>query len=314
MQESLTELLTLVKDKYGGQLTGLPLIRAFIDRIAQAPLPKDAYRKLDILRNNFAPEETFSSASQKVFNLMGTVVGTKVGHEKAKSKPQVNAVAAPAPPPAQYVMAQQPQAIPVFVNMPQQQQQQAPPPPQQQQQPSSGNKGNGSKGKDNGKKVSQGEPKKKYESKFVAPWPETSPYLNESGSNLAKDFEDHFRGYCFRCGHSSHRGNDCRTYPEKTAIMTLCGSCRQGLHETCRSRRKDLQVKSISEQVREAYSALGAPAPQFSAFGGLSACYPGNPLYDFYAKQMAMAQGSQGQGMSANSALLSLEDKTKQGN
>jgi hypothetical protein len=38
----------------------------------------------------------------------------------------------------------------------------------------------------------------------------------------------------------SHRGSECRIYPDRTTILTLCTRCRQGLHETCKSKRRDL--------------------------------------------------------------------------
>jgi hypothetical protein len=74
----------------------------------------------------------------------------------------------------------------------------------------------------------------------VTPWPENKPYMSKNGNQLSEAFNDHFRDFCFRCGHSSHQGRDCRTYPDRTPIMTLCTRCRQGLHEECKSKRRDL--------------------------------------------------------------------------
>jgi hypothetical protein len=74
----------------------------------------------------------------------------------------------------------------------------------------------------------------------VTPWPENKPYMSKNGNQLSDAFNDHFRDFCFRCGHSSHQGRDCRTYPDRTPIMTLCTRCRQGLHEDCKSKRRDL--------------------------------------------------------------------------
>jgi hypothetical protein len=52
--------------------------------------------------------------------------------------------------------------------------------------------------------------------------------------------EAYFQDFCNKCGHSSHQTEQCRLYPEEEAVFTLCQTCLQGLHETCRSKRKDL--------------------------------------------------------------------------
>lgn len=83
--------------------------------------------------------------------------------------------------------------------------------------------------------------KRKYG--FVTPWPEDKPYLSKSGNALRAEFEEHFREFCHKCGHSKHRAPDCLIYPEKTVILTLCKVCRQGLHEVCKSKRPDLVKK-----------------------------------------------------------------------
>jgi hypothetical protein len=75
---------------------------------------------------------------------------------------------------------------------------------------------------------------------FVTPWPENKAYMSKNGNQLSEAFNEHFRDFCFRCGHSSHQGKDCRIYPDRTPIMTLCTRCRQGLHEDCKSKRRDL--------------------------------------------------------------------------
>jgi len=117
---------------------------------------------------------------------------------------------------------------------PQQQQQQAQPQQpqqsQQQQNPATDKKKGGDKGNF----------KKKYISGFVQPWPANCSYLSKNGNMLKPEFESHFRGHCHKCGHSSHRALKCKTYPETTTILTLCERCRQGLHEVCRSKRRDL--------------------------------------------------------------------------
>ncbi len=99
----------------------------------------------------------------------------------------------------------------------------------------------------------------KRKSRFIEPWPEGKGYLSKSGNSLSKEFEQYFRGFCYKCGNSSHSGEKCRTYPEKTAVISLCSVCRQGFHETCKSRRPDLKTKFLNkqiEQLSEIYSAI----------------------------------------------------------
>jgi hypothetical protein len=73
---------------------------------------------------------------------------------------------------------------------------------------------------------------------FVPQWPEGEAYLSKDGTQLLEAFTTHFQGHCVRCGHSSHKGSECRIYPKRT--LTLCTLCHQGLHEFCKSRRRDL--------------------------------------------------------------------------
>jgi len=123
----------------------------------------------------------------------------------------------------------------------QQQTQQTQKQPQPQQQPQQQQQQTGQ----------QNKPKKRYVPGFVQPWPANCSYLSKNGNMLKPEFESHFRGHCHKCGHSSHKALKCKTYPETTTILTLCERCRQGLHETCRSKRRDLapqidgQVKTI---------------------------------------------------------------------
>jgi hypothetical protein len=101
----------------------------------------------------------------------------------------------------------------------------------------SASRGRNLRGEDRKKNPKNGDRKKPS---FVTPWPENKPYMSKNGNQLSEAFNDHFREFCFRCGHSSHQGRDCRTYPDRTPIMTLCTRCRQGLHEECKSKRRDL--------------------------------------------------------------------------
>jgi hypothetical protein len=95
---------------------------------------------------------------------------------------------------------------------------------------------------------------KKYESQkgkkpyFVSPWPEGKNYTSRNSNTLSKEVEAHFANCCYKCGNSSHLARQCKTYPENKVILTLCCRCRQGFHELCRSKRKDLVT---GENVKE---------------------------------------------------------------
>lgn len=98
-------------------------------------------------------------------------------------------------------------------------------------------------------------------SNFVTPWPENKTYLSKNGNQLSNAFNDHFRDFCFRCGHSSHQGKDCPIYTNRTPIMSLCTHCRQGLHDDCKSRRRDLvepadKGMAVMKQILQAQAML----------------------------------------------------------
>ena len=58
----------------------------------------------------------------------------------------------------------------------------------------------------------------------IPPWPPGKKYLGANGKNLSKEFEEAFKSACYRCGHTSHKAQDCRIYPNST-IMSLCTVC-----------------------------------------------------------------------------------------
>jgi hypothetical protein len=89
---------------------------------------------------------------------------------------------------------------------------------------------------------------KKRSEKFVPPWPEGKVYLNKSGNALTAEFERHFAPFCYKCGHISHKGEACRIYKDQTAILTLCTNCRQGMHDTCKSRRFKPLIRRLESQ------------------------------------------------------------------
>jgi hypothetical protein len=112
--------------------------------------------------------------------------------------------------------------------------------------------------------------------KFVDPWPENKPYLNKSGNALSAEFEKAFEAFCFKCGHFSHKGQDCRIYPESTAVLTLCSKCRQGLHDECKSRRKfdpKQNVNQLHYFQRDSFRNFYPPYPMWGGFNNVTMPY-----------------------------------------
>jgi hypothetical protein len=95
--------------------------------------------------------------------------------------------------------------------------------------------------KDSGKKSNdktqphKNSPRIKKKHFTVEPFPKGINYLSGSGNGLSRQVEEHFRNHCFKCGHSSHASTNCRIYPEKQTVMTLCEVCRSGFHLICKS-------------------------------------------------------------------------------
>jgi hypothetical protein len=113
------------------------------------------------------------------------------------------------------------------------------------QQKSSDRKEKSTPGEKNEKKTNEGQKgKKPY---FVTPWPEGKHYTAKNSNTLTKEIEQHFSNCCYKCGNSSHLARQCKTYPETRVILTLCVRCRQGFHEQCRSKRKDLVTGEIDK-------------------------------------------------------------------
>jgi len=81
----------------------------------------------------------------------------------------------------------------------------------------------------------QGQKEQKKKGFFVKQWPDQKNYLNKSGNNLTRDCNEHFKGHCHKCGHSSHESTTCRIYPEKDAVLTLCSTCLCGFHTVCKN-------------------------------------------------------------------------------
>jgi hypothetical protein len=112
--------------------------------------------------------------------------------------------------------------------------------------------------------------------KFVDPWPENKPYLNKSGNALSAEFEKPFEAFCYKCGHFSHKGQDCRIYPDSTAVLTLCSKCRQGLHDECKSRRKFFPKPNVNQLhyfQRDGFRNFYPPYPMWGGFNNVTMPY-----------------------------------------
>jgi hypothetical protein len=113
--------------------------------------------------------------------------------------------------------------------------------------------------------------------RFVDPWPENKPYLNKSGNALSAEFEKAFEAFCFKCGHISHKGQDCRIYPDQTAFLTLCSKCRQGLHDECKSRRKFYPKQNVNQLQsyfqRDGFRNFYPPYPMWGGFNNVTMPY-----------------------------------------
>lgn len=131
--------------------------------------------------------------------------------------------------------------------------------------------------------VSQnGTPKKrpnKGKPNWVEQWPEGKQYISKNGNQLTREFETWFADFCFRCGHASHKGTDCRIYPDRMTILSLCSICRQGLHDVCRSKRFNKaqlsdkivgneMVKAIRELQNTVSTMQNAQMPMYPIFYG----------------------------------------------
>jgi len=103
----------------------------------------------------------------------------------------------------------------------------------------------GASGEKSEKKYDGHKGKKPY---FVAPWPEGKNYMVKNSNTLTKEIENHFANCCYRCGNSLHLARQCKSYPETRVVLTLCTRCRQGFHELCKSKRKDLVTGEIGNK------------------------------------------------------------------
>jgi len=97
-------------------------------------------------------------------------------------------------------------------------------------------------------KVSEHSVKGSATSKFVKPWPEDRPSLSRSGKGPSRDWLKWFENHSIRCGKAGHQAKDCFTYPGKKSWHIPCERCRQGVHQVCKSRRKDLVIEDVLKE------------------------------------------------------------------
>ena len=106
----------------------------------------------------------------------------------------------------------------------------------------------------------------------VAPWPAHKAYLNVQGNGLVKEIQEHFSGHCFKCGHSSHRAAKCRIYTSRTPVLSLCSTCWQGFHDSCKSYKfrkphgdgtegRVHKLENMLEQMRDQVQPYPPPFP-----------------------------------------------------
>ena len=118
----------------------------------------------------------------------------------------------------------------------------------------------------------------------IPPWPPGKKYLGANGKNLSKEFEEAFKNACYRCGHTSHKAQDCKIYPNST-IMSLCTTCRNGLHDVCKSykfKNKEPQDSAVStvkklENMIGKFEQFAAHTIQSGPNHGPSLWYPSYP-------------------------------------
>jgi hypothetical protein len=67
----------------------------------------------------------------------------------------------------------------------------------------------------------------------VRPWPRDKPTTSKNGNKISPELEEHFKDHCYKCGIKGHGAKNCRRYPSKTVILTLCDKCRSGFHDKC---------------------------------------------------------------------------------
>jgi hypothetical protein len=238
------------------------LFRVAITRVQRDnTLPASIYKALNEARLRIRDSDRMPELNTILFGALNPYIGFKPrGNGKPQGLPKSHQVQ------SQVAEATQPHAKKQEKAGNKGQQQQKPQQPQQQQQASKQNQSapvaTTSQGarpkeqkdtKNRGKKQWSKGGNKGTEKKFffVEPWPENKHYVSKNGNSLTKECEEHFKGFCFKCGHNSHSHEDCKIYKSKDAFITLCTRCYQGFHDTCRSRRWGLQEEYMSKKLAE---------------------------------------------------------------
>jgi hypothetical protein len=106
---------------------------------------------------------------------------------------------------------------------------------QQKQKQNTGNTG-GKRGRNqNQGRRSRSQSRSKSRQRFttVPPWPKDKKYLNHSSNALTAECNNWFKNFCFKCGISNHKAEDCKIYDSKL-VLTLCSKCFKGFHEHCK--------------------------------------------------------------------------------
>ena len=258
MSKSLVELSTLINknhDEYPTPMLPAVLHRAMISRILQQnDLPYAVRTSLTEARLRIRDTDTLSEANTALDSACKKFLGARIPRSKlvkTDEKTNKNANAIKYPPPKYHLAGTLGTDHDVL----------------EQKKPGANKQGQGrTEGKDSGKGKIDGVQQKKSNFKqdgkspytqqndrgnrqFVKPWNPNIPHTSKSGNQLTKDFEEWMKGFCHRCGYGNHAAKDCRTYPSRTTVLTLCQVCNQGLHVDCLSKRKDiLERKKLEGQ------------------------------------------------------------------
>jgi hypothetical protein len=277
----LTDLIEAINSD--APLSHPDLFRAIISRILLEKLPERVSKELVEARHKIASSDNLNTLLQLLLSVLYSLAGYKPrpSTNQGTGFPQVKAIQEQ-PEKSEYA-----NLVPHLVAAVQAASAQSvvpvPPPldprnsnagvPKQNKNNGGGNANNPNNGKNSngstGSKNPQSAPKsgksngnsngnkRKFKKKFsfVTPWPENKPYTSKSGNSLSKECEEHFDGYCFRCGMNSHRAERCRIYTDKTVIITLCSECRQGFHDQCKNYKK-VNQRAITNQVQSAPLSL----------------------------------------------------------
>ena len=248
LYRSITVLVDLVgrasSDSHGHDPGDAEVFRQVITRIQRDQIPEALREQLNLARCRIRGNETFPELNDNLLGTLNKFIGYK--RKNQSSVPQTNKIQESGPPQVFAVESQ-----PAKPN------QNSSTPPHSNQKPKGnwGNKnregGNGNGNANGGQQKPRFGNKPKGNGRFVAPWDPTVPYLSKNGNTLSNKCQQHFEGYCWKCGHSSHTYDKCRIYTEQPTVLTLCSVCNQGFHDKCRRRYVNPKGKSLSDEVKQ---------------------------------------------------------------